>query len=99
MHSEGSSMFRFFEDLVDPYIDYEETDTPPNRILPFMMQYCRPFYGVFIFTTIMAFVIAGTELSLIYFTGWIVDVMQGDPAKVLEEYGRLLIILALLVII
>jgi ATP-binding cassette subfamily B multidrug efflux pump len=91
-------MFRFFEDLVDPYIDYEETYTPPNRVLPFMMQYCRPFYSVFIFTTIMAFVIAGTELSLIYFTGWIVDVMQGDPAKVLDEYGHLLIILALLVI-
>ena len=85
-------MFRFFEDLVDPYVDYEEINTPPKRILPFMMQYCRPFYGVFIVATIMAFAIAATELSLIYFTGWIVDVMQGDPSKVLDEYGTLLII-------
>ena len=91
-------MFRFFEGLVDPYVDYEENDTPPKRMLPFMMQYCRPFYGVFIIASIMAFAIAGTELSLIYFTGWIVDVMQGDPLKVLDEYGTLLIILALLVI-
>ena len=91
-------MFRFFEGLVDPYVDYEEIDTPPKRILPFMMQYCRPFYGVFIVATIMAFAIAATELSLIYFTGWIVDVMQGDPSTVLDEYGTLLIILAFLVI-
>ena len=91
-------MFRFFEGLVDPYVHYEETDTPPKRILPFMMQYCRPFYGVFIVATIMAFAIAATELSLIYFTGWIVDVMQGDPSTLLDEYGTLLIILAFLVI-
>ena len=91
-------MFRFFEGLVDPYVDYEETDAPPKRILPFMMQYCRPFYGVFIVVTIMAFAIAATELSLIYFTGWIVDVMQGDPSTVLDEYGNFLIILAFLVI-
>ena len=91
-------MFRFFEGLVDPYIDYKENDTPPRLILPFMMQYCRPFYGVFMVTTIMAFAIAATELSLIYFTGWIVDIMQGDPSKVLYENRTLLIILALLII-
>ena len=91
-------MFRFFEGLVDPYIDYKENDTPPRLILPFMMQYCRPFYGVFMVTTIMAFAIAATELSLIYFTGWIVDIMQGDPSQVLDENRTLLIILALLII-
>ena len=91
-------MFHFFEGLVDPYVNYEEMDTPPKRILPFMMHYCRPFYGVFIVATIMAFAIAATELSLIYFTGWIVDVMQGDPSAVLDEYKTLLIILAFLVI-
>ena len=91
-------MFHFFESLVDPYVNYEEMDTPPKRILPFMMHYCRPFYGVFIVATIMAFAIAATELSLIYFTGWIVDVMQGDPSAVLNEYKTLLIILAFLVI-
>lgn len=91
-------MFHFFESLVDPYVNYEEMDTPPKRILPFMMHYCRPFYGVFIVATIMAFAIAATELSLIYFTGWIVDVMQGDPSAVLDEYKTLLIILAFLVI-
>lgn len=29
-------MFRFFENLVDPYCDYPEQDRPPTRLWPFM---------------------------------------------------------------
>ena len=29
-------MFRFFEDLIDPFADYREIDRPPQRLWPFL---------------------------------------------------------------
>ena len=43
-------MFRYFENLVDPYVAYEENDTPPQRIMPFLREYARPFSKVFVVT-------------------------------------------------
>ena len=40
-------MFRFFEGLVDPYVEYEQTDTPPRRLWPFLREYVLPFRAVF----------------------------------------------------
>lgn len=34
-------MFKFFETLVDPYCDYDEVDTPPTKLWPFMRDYAR----------------------------------------------------------
>ena len=39
-------MFRFFENLVDPYTTYTETDTPPKKLWPFLREYARPFAAV-----------------------------------------------------
>ena len=36
-------MFRFFENLVDPYTAYDEVDTPPTRLWPFLLEYSQPF--------------------------------------------------------
>ena len=43
-------MFKFFENLVDPYVDYVETDTPPRKLWPFLLEYARPFRRVFAIT-------------------------------------------------
>ena len=43
-------MLRFFETLVDPYVDYPQTDTPPRRLLPFLLEFARPFRAVFVVT-------------------------------------------------
>ena len=45
-------MFRFFESLVDPYTPYSETDTPPARLWPFLMEYLAPARGVMIWTMV-----------------------------------------------
>ena len=53
-------MFRFFENLVDPYVSYTEKDTPPNRLWPFLRDYCVPFKRVFVVTAIMSVIVAAT---------------------------------------
>ena len=41
-------MFRFFENLVDPYSEYPQTDTPPTKLFSFMWEYSQPFKKVFL---------------------------------------------------
>ena len=69
-------MFRLFENLVDPFVDYSETDIPPNKLYPFLKDYCRPFFGIFGFLIVLSCLVAGIEIGLIYFIGWLVDVMR-----------------------
>ena len=51
-------MFSFFENLVDPYGPYEQTDTPPRRLWPFLKDYVRPFRKVFAVTGALSIIAA-----------------------------------------
>ena len=92
-------MFRFFENLIDPYIDYAPTDTPPRKLWPFLRDYCVPFKKVFILTAIMSVVVAAIEIWLIYYMGRVVDLLGSDPAQMWETYGTELLLVALFVLI
>ncbi|SHG98891.1 ABC transporter ATP-binding protein [Cognatishimia maritima] len=83
--------FRFFENLVDPYEDFAETDTPPRKLWPFLRDYMGPFKRVFWVAAIMSVVVAVVEIGLIYYMGRLVDLLAGDPAEVWATYGTELI--------
>ncbi|MGB7319496.1 MAG: ABC transporter ATP-binding protein [Planktotalea sp.] len=91
-------MFRFFERLVDPYVSYEEADTPPTKLWPFMMAYSQPFKHVFAVTGIMSVVVAVVEIWLISYMGRVVDILQGEPSLVWQTHGTEFIIVALLIL-
>ncbi len=81
-------MFRFFENLVDPYVAHARQDRPPRRLWPFLWDYSQPFKGLFAITAIMSVVVAAIEIGLIWYMGRVVDVMtEGEPSTVLSEYG------------
>ena len=81
-------MFRFFENLVDPYVEYEETDTPPRRLLPFLIDYARPFRRVFVVTGVLKMVVAAVEVGMIWYVGRLVDLLAGgSPAGVMRDHG------------
>jgi ATP-binding cassette subfamily B multidrug efflux pump len=92
-------MFRFFENLIDPYCDYPETDRPPTKLWPFMLEYSRPFKRVFVLAALMSVVVASIEIGLIYYMGRVVDLLTGDPAEVWDRYGTELIALAVFVLL
>ena len=68
-------MFRFFENLVDPYEDYAENDTPPTRLWPFLKTYARPFKKVFWAAGIMSVIVAVVEVWLIAYMGRLIDLI------------------------
>jgi len=92
-------VFRYFENLVDPYGPYDEKDTPPTRLLPFMLDYAKPFKRIFVYATIMSVVVAAIEIGLIWVMGWVVDILAGDPAEVWETYGGWLIAIAVFILL
>ena len=92
-------MFRFFENLVDPYVDYPEQDTPPTGLWAFFRDYSQPFKKVFILTGIMSIVVAAIEIGLIYYMGRLVDLLDGSPAEVWQTYGTEFILVGLCILI
>ena len=92
-------MFRFFENLVDPYCDYPETDRPPQRVVPFLLDYARPFRRVFLWTGLFSVLVAAIEVGLISYMGRIVDLLDKGPAAVWADHGGELVAVALFVLI
>ena len=80
-------MLRFFENLVDPFQPYVQTDTPPRKLWPFLIDYIRPFRTVFIWTAILSVIASAFDVGLIWYVGRLVDVLAaGEPAQVWASY-------------
>ncbi len=93
-------MFKFFEGLVDPYGPYEQSDTPPRQLWPFLREYIQPFRGVFAVTAVLAVVTAFVDVALIWYVGRLVDLLaQNGPAQAWASHGTELIVVALAVLI
>ena len=89
-------MFRFFENLVDPYTTYQETDTPPTRLFPFLWNYTLPFRRVFLVTGLLSFIVAAVEVWLLGYLGRLVNILSdGSPAQVWVQSGTELILVAI----
>ena len=89
-------MFRFFENLVDPYAAYPEDDTPPRRLWSFLGVYMRPFRKVFAVTGLFSVIVAAMEIGLLGYLGRLVDLFeQAGPAEFWAEHGTEMILAAL----
>ena len=93
-------MLRFFEKLVDPYAPYVQTDTPPRKLWPFLLDYIRPFAKVFAATGVFSVANASIDIALIWYVGRVVDYLSlGAPAEVWAGHGVEIILVALFVLI
>jgi len=91
-------MFKFFENLVDPYADYAQTDTPPTRLWPFLRTYMVPFRKVFWATGLLSVVVAIVEIWLISYMGRVVDLLsEQEAATFVQNYGFELILVAVFI--
>lgn len=91
-------MFRYFENLVDPFVAYHEADAPPTRLWPFLLDYSRPFYRVFVWAALISIIVAGVEIGLIYYMGRVVDLLGGTPTEVWQNHGTELLLIAAFVL-
>jgi ATP-binding cassette, subfamily B, multidrug efflux pump len=80
-------MLRFFENLVDPYVDYTQSDNPPNRLWPFMRQYLVPFRGVFTFAVIFKTLVAFGDVAIVWWVGRLIDQLAQGPEAYWAAHG------------
>lgn len=93
-------MFRYFESLVDPYVDHAATDRPPDRLWPFLWTYSQPFKRVFAASIVMSIVVAAVEIWLIWYLGRLIDLLSGGtPAEVWAAHGTELMLVAAFVLL
>jgi ATP-binding cassette subfamily B multidrug efflux pump len=95
----GLQMFRFFENMIDPYVDYAETDHPPTKLFDFLWAYSQPFKRLFAMAAVMSVVVAAVEILLIFYMGRVVDLLSsGGPQAVWDAYGTEMILAALFIL-
>ena len=80
-------MLHYFQNLVDPYVRYAETDHPPTRISAFLQQFVGPFRGAFAITGILSIAVAAIEIWLVAYLGRIVDLLDDGPANFWADHG------------
>ncbi len=93
-------MFRYFENLVDPYAPHEATDAPPRRLWAFMRSYSGPFRTVFVLAGVSSVLVAAVEVWLLGYMGRIVDLLSGtDREAVWAAHGLELVLVALAILV
>lgn len=80
-------MFRFFENLVDPFQPFDET-TPPKSLWPYLKSQLGPFKKLMVWMAVTGILVAIVETGLIFYTGRVIDLMNStDPANFWDMHG------------
>lgn len=92
-------MFRFFETIIDPYVDVPDTNVPPQKLGRFLADYLRPFRKIFAIAAVFSFLVAAVEIALIAWLGRLITILSsGQPDDVWATYGTEMILVALTVL-
>ncbi len=91
-------MYRFFENLVNPYAD-RSVGTPPRNIIAFIHSEMHPFRRIIPFILFMSFAVAIMETWLISYSGKVIDYINvTDKSEVWSLYGFELFLVALFIL-
>jgi ATP-binding cassette subfamily B multidrug efflux pump len=98
--AKGDPMFRYLENLVDPYEAYDEVDAPPTKLWPFMRAYSTPFKKLFWVAALLSVIVAAVEVGLIYYMGRIVDLLgSADRSTFMADHGAEIIAVAIFIVV
>lgn len=92
-------MFRFFENLIDPFRQHDES-MPPPTLLAFYWRYTRQVRGGLIGLLAVGFVVALIEVALYDYVGSIVDLLQTtSPGDLLRDYGYVFLWMGFVIVV
>ena len=92
-------MFRFFENLIDPF-PREEPRVPPRGVLAFLRYASRPVLPWLALMSVLTALVSTAEIALFGYMGALVDrLADADPATFFSEHGGELAAVGLLVAI
>ena len=93
-------MFRYFENLIDPYQGYDETAEIPRRLLPFLRRFLWPARKVIGIGMALGLVSALAEAAVVKFAADLIDVLSDTtPDRLWQEHGWMLVGMALVALV
>ena len=80
-------MFRYFENLVNPFAPHAG-DTPPATLWAFLRTQLAPYKRLMIWMALSGVVVAVMETGIIFYSGRVIDLMGGStPAAFWSAHG------------
>jgi len=92
-------MFKFFENLVDPFAPFS-SETPPKSLWAFLKSHYQPFRKWMVFLAISGMIVALIETGLIFYSGRVIDLLgDNSPETFLANYGLELLFVAIFIMV
>ncbi|SFR13002.1 ABC transporter ATP-binding protein [Poseidonocella sedimentorum] len=92
-------MYRFFENLVDPFAD-RDVETPPAALWPYVKSQLRPFRPLLALMALSGVAVALIETGLIFYSGRVIDLMESSaPGTFFDEHGLELLLVVVFVLL
>ncbi len=92
-------MFRWFENLVDPFRQHDES-MPPPTLIAFYWRYTRQVRPVLAALLVAGLVVALIEVAMFRYVGSIVDLLQTTtPGAILTDYGPAFLWMAFVIVV
>ena len=92
-------MYRFFENLVDPFANVPE-GTPPGTLWAYLKTQIAPFRHLVLWIALSGLLVALIEGGLIFYGGRLIDLMNAaGPAAFWAEHGLEAVLVALFILL
>ena len=93
-------MYRFFENLIDPYQRYDERAEFPDRLIPFYLHMLYPARKLIAVSMMLGFIIAVVEVLIIRFGSELIDLLSvSEPGAFWDEHGGTVLFMAVVVLL
>ena len=93
-------LFRWLESRIDVFAPFDERETPPHGVWPFMWHHIKGAKGWMALIMLTGLGFSGIEALMYLMVGWFVDLLTTHPPEVVfREHGWLLAGAAFLIVV
>ncbi|TCR69904.1 ABC transporter ATP-binding protein [Bosea sp. BK604] len=95
-----AALFRFLESRVDVFAPFNESETPPHGVWPFMWHHIKGVKGWLALIMLTGLGFSGIEAAMYLMVGWFVDLLTTQsPATIWRDHGLVLMGAAFLLVV
>ncbi|MCA0421220.1 MAG: ABC transporter ATP-binding protein/permease [Proteobacteria bacterium] len=93
-------LFRWLESRIDVFAPFDEQETPPRGVWPFMWHHIKGVKGWMALIMLTGLGFSGIEAAMYLMVGWFVDLLSTQsPATIFRDHGWLLAGAAFLLVV
>lgn len=95
-----ASLFRFLESRIDVFASFDEGQTPPKGVWPFMWHHIKGVKGWMALIMLTGLGFSGIEAAMYLMVGWFVDLLATQsPETIWRDHGTVLLGAAFLLVV